>query len=94
MPFIRFLRSVLPDNPSKHREYFPWTFPNQLLKKSNLTALALCTNTVRASAGAQRRLNLGSSDEQKKRVRQGPGQGVGPRPPQERSPGTGAALWA
>lgn len=50
-PFIQFLRLVLPDNPSKHREYFPWTFPNQLLKKSNLTALALCTNTVRASAG-------------------------------------------
>lgn len=39
-------------------------------------------------------LNLGSSDEQKKRVRQGPGQGVGSHLPQGRSPGTGAALWA
>lgn len=57
-------------------------------------ALALCTNTARASEGEQRRLNLGSSDDQKKRVGQGPGQGVGSRPPWERSPGTGAALWA
>ena len=36
----------------------------------------------------------GSTEEQKKRARQGPSQGVGSRPPRERSPGTGAAPWA